>query len=134
MSGRRRGGGRPSCRRHEVPLLHEISAQEERVGQANVAELVGQQAMGALACKMGGALWESMDILRVENQVQAQDAEAGQSFLKTKFFRSNSDEFLGDPKEPLKLDDWLKQMMKTFEILGIEDDRLRVTLASFQLK
>ncbi|KAF5934503.1 hypothetical protein HYC85_030674 [Camellia sinensis] len=65
-----------------------------------------------------------------ENQV----AEAGPSFLKREFFRSNSDEFLGDPKEPLKDDEWLEQMEKTFEMLGIEDGALKVTLASFQLK
>ena len=46
----------------------------------------------------------------------------------------NLDEFLGDLKEPLKVDEWLEQMTKTFEMLGIEDGGLRVTLASFQLK
>ena len=81
----------------------EVPAQQEGVGQANVAEPVGQQAMGALAREMAGALRESMDILRAENQVQAHVAEAGPSFLKREFFRSNPDEFVGDPKEPLKL-------------------------------
>lgn len=41
---------------------------------------------------------------------------------------------MGDPKEPLKADVWLEQMMKTFEMLGIKDGGLRVTLTSFQLK
>ncbi|XP_028062320.1 uncharacterized protein LOC114265704 [Camellia sinensis] len=83
---------------------------------------------------MAGALQQSMDILRVENQVQAQIAEAGLSFLKREFFQSNPDEFLGDPKELLKVDEWLEQMVKIFKMLGIEDDGLRVTLESFQLK
>lgn len=64
--------------------------------------------MGALACEMARALRESMDILRAENQVQAQVAEAGPSFLKREFFQFNLDEFLGDPKEPLKADEWLE--------------------------
>ena len=41
---------------------------------------------------------------------------------------------MGDPKEPLKADEWLEQMTKTFEMLGIEDGGLKVTSASFQLK
>ena len=90
--------------------------------------------MGALAREIAGALRESMDILKAENQVQAHVAKAGPSFLKREFFRSNPDEFVGDPKEPLKADEWLEQMMKTFEMLCIKDGALRVTLASFQLK
>ena len=73
---------------------------QEGVGQANVAEPAGQQAMGALAQEIAGAL----GILRAENQV----AEAEPSFLKREFFRSNLDEFVGDPKEPLKADEWLE--------------------------
>lgn len=43
MLGRGRGSGRHDRpRRHEVPLLEEILAQEEGVGQANMAEPVGQ--------------------------------------------------------------------------------------------
>ena len=71
-----------------------------------------------------------MGILRAGNQA----AEAGPSFLKREFFRSNPNEFIGDPKEPLKADEWLEQMSKTFEMLGIVDGALKVTLASFQLK
>ncbi|GMP35335.1 hypothetical protein CsSME_00007809 [Camellia sinensis var. sinensis] len=122
--GRGCGGRRGRPRRQDMPIPDEIPAKQE----------VGQQAMGALAREMAGALREFMDILRSENQVQAHIAEAGPSFLKREFFRSNPDEFLGDPKEPLKADEWLEQMMKTFEMLGIEDEGLRVTLASFQLK
>lgn len=117
-----------------MPISDEISAQDEGVGQANMAEPVGQQAMGALAREMAGALRESMDILRAENQVQAHTAEAGLSILNRELFGSNLDEFLGDPKELLKADEWLEQMTKTFEMLGIEDGGLRVTLVSFQLK
>ncbi|KAF5934530.1 hypothetical protein HYC85_030701 [Camellia sinensis] len=121
--GRGARRGRPA--RQEVPLQGEIPAVQEGVGQANVAEPVGQQAMGALAREIAGAL----GILRAGNQA----AEAGPSFLKREFFRSNPDEFIGDPKEPLKADEWLEQMSKTFEMLGIEDGALKVTLASFQL-
>ncbi|KAF5932543.1 hypothetical protein HYC85_028714 [Camellia sinensis] len=59
-------------------------------------------------------------------------AAAGPSFLKRKFFRSNSNEFFGDPKEPLQADEWLEQMMKTFEILGIEDNGLRIELSPIE--
>ena len=47
--------------------------------------------------------------------------------MKREFFRSNPDEFIGYPKEPLQADEWLEQMRKTFEILGIEDRALKVT-------
>ncbi|XP_028081041.1 dnaJ homolog subfamily B member 5-like [Camellia sinensis] len=63
------GGRRDRPRRQEMPIPDDIPAQEEGVSQANVAELVSQQAMDALAREMAGALRESMDILRVENQV-----------------------------------------------------------------
>ncbi|KAF5932581.1 hypothetical protein HYC85_028752 [Camellia sinensis] len=122
--GRGARRGRPA--RQGVPLQGEIPAVQEGVGQANVAEPVGQQAMSALAREIAGAL----GILRAGNQA----AEVGPSFLKREFFRSNPDEFVGDPKEPLKADEWLEQMGKTFEMLGIEDGALKVTLASFQLK
>ncbi|KAF5933551.1 hypothetical protein HYC85_029722 [Camellia sinensis] len=123
----RRGRGRRGRRgRQEVPVPDDVPALQEGVGQANVAEPAGQQAMGTLAQEIARAL----GILRAENQV----AEAGPSFLKREFFRSNPDEFVGDPKEPLKADEWLEQMEKTFEMLGIEDGALKVTLASFQLK
>ena len=123
MSGCGRGGsrrGRP--RRHEVPIPDDISTQEEGVGQSNVVNPVGQQAMGVLAREMAGALRECMDILKAENQVQVQVTEVGPSFLKREFFQSNPDEFLGDPKEPLKVDEWLEHIVKTVETLDIEDD------------
>ena len=109
-------------------------SQQEGVGQANVADPVGQQAMGALAREIAGALRESMGILRAENPVQAQVVDAGPSFLKREFFRSNPVEFIGDPKEPRKADEWLEQMTKTFDMISIEDAALKATLASFQLK
>ena len=53
-----------------------------------------------------------MDILRAENPVQAQVqapvVDVGPSFQKREFFRSNPDEYVGDPKEPLKADEWLE--------------------------
>ena len=52
-----------------MPIPDKISTQLEGVGQANVAEPVGQQAMGALSHEMAGALRESMGILRAENHV-----------------------------------------------------------------
>ena len=135
MSGRGRGRGRRGRPgRQEVPVPEEIPAVQEGVGQANVAEPVGQQAMGALAREIAGAFRESVGILRAENQARVVVADAGPSFLKREFFRSNPDEFVGDPKEPLKADEWLEQTTKTFEMLGIEDEGLKVTLASFQLK
>ena len=42
MSGRGRGGRRGRPRRQEIPIPDEIPAQEEGVGQANVAELIEQ--------------------------------------------------------------------------------------------
>ena len=44
---------------------------------------------------------------------------------KKEFFRTNLDIFVADPKEPLKADEWLEQMVKTFDMLDIEDDALR---------
>ena len=63
MSGRGRGARRGRPARQEVPVQGEISAMQEGVGQANVAEPVGQQAMGALAREIAGAL----GILRAGN-------------------------------------------------------------------
>lgn len=41
---------------------------------------------------------------------------------------------MGDPTELLKANEWLEQTVKTFEMLDIEDNALKVILASFQLK
>ena len=91
-----------------MPIPDEIPVQQEGIGQAIVAELVGQHVMGALAREMAGALRESVGILKTENQAQAHVVEAGPSFLKREFFWSNPDEFVGDPKEPRKADKWLE--------------------------
>ena len=56
MSGRGRGGRRGRPRRQEMPIPEEIPAQQKGVRQANMAEPVGQQAIGALAREMAGAL------------------------------------------------------------------------------
>ena len=110
-----------------MPLPDDIPAQQERVGQANVAEPAGQEAMGALARGIADALRESVGIFRAENPVQAQVVEAGPFFLKREFFRSNPDEFIRDPNEIPKADEWLEQLSKTFKMLGIEDEVLKVT-------
>ena len=73
MSGRGRGARRGRPARQEVPLADDIPAVQEGVGQVNVAEPGGQQAMGALAREIAGAL----GILRAGNQA----SEAGPSFL-----------------------------------------------------
>ena len=80
MSGRGRGARRGRPARQEVPLQGEIPAVQEGVGQANVAEPVGQQAMGALARKIARAFREFVGILRAENPVQAQVVDVGPSF------------------------------------------------------
>ena len=107
-----RGRGRRGRRgRQEMPLPDDIPAQQEGVGQANVAEPAGQEATGALGRVIAETLRESVGIFRAKNPVQtpvqAQAVEAGHSFLKREFFGSNPDEFVGDPKEPLKADEWL---------------------------
>lgn len=71
MSGRRRSGRHGRPRRQDMPIPDDIPVLEESVGQANMAKPVVQQAIGALAYVMVGALRESMDILKAENQVQA---------------------------------------------------------------
>ena len=71
MSGRGRGGRRGRPRRQEMPIPDDISAQQEGVGQANVAAPASQQAMDALARGIADALRESMGILRAEVPVQA---------------------------------------------------------------
>ncbi|KAF5932832.1 hypothetical protein HYC85_029003 [Camellia sinensis] len=138
-SGGRRGRGRQGV--HGVSV-HEVPVQEEGLGQANMAEHVGQAeapgqagqaAMGALAREMAGALRESMNILRVETQARENVVETRASFLTREFLWAKPEEFHGGPK-PTKADEWLEQTVKTFEMLHIEDSELRVTLASYYLK
>ncbi|XP_028070173.1 uncharacterized protein LOC114272654 [Camellia sinensis] len=85
--------------------------------------------MGALAREMAGALRESMNLLRVENQARENTVESRASFLTREFLRAKPDEFYGGP-EPKKVDEWLEQTVKTFEMLHIDDSELRVTLAN----
>ena len=71
MSGRGRGRGRRGRPgRQKVPVPEEIPVVQEGIGQANVAEPVGQQAMGAVAREIAGAFREAVGILRAENQAQ----------------------------------------------------------------
>ena len=84
-SGRDGRHGRARRGVHKVPV-HRVPVQEEgfgqanmaeQAGQANVAEQVGQAgqtAMGALAREMTGALRESINLLRVENQARENTA------------------------------------------------------------
>ncbi|XP_028108053.1 uncharacterized protein LOC114306930 [Camellia sinensis] len=89
--------------------------------------------MGVLAREMAEALRESMDILREKKAARTIEGEPRVLFLKKEFFHSNPVEFLGGAK-PLKADERLKQITKSFEILDIRDGELRVALASYQLK
>ncbi|XP_028105921.1 uncharacterized protein LOC114304978 [Camellia sinensis] len=93
----------------------------------------GQATMGALAREMARALRESMNILRAETQARENVVETRASFFTREFLRAKPDEFYGGP-EPKKVGEWLKQIVKTFEMLHIEDSELRVTLASYYLK
>ena len=82
---------------------------------------------------MAGALRVSMNILRAKNQARENAVETRASFLTREFLRAKLDEFHGSP-ERKKADEWLEQIVKTFEMLHIEDSELRVTLASYYLK
>ncbi|XP_028070168.1 uncharacterized protein LOC114272647 [Camellia sinensis] len=105
----------------------------EQVGQAEVSGQAGQAVMGALALEMVGALRESMNILRAETQARENVAETRASFLTREFLRAKPDEFHGG-LDPKKADEWLEQTVKAFDMLHIDDDELRVTLASYYLK
>ena len=63
--------------------------------------------MGALAREMEGALRESMNLFRVENQARENTVESRASFLTREFLRAKPDEFHGGP-EPKKADEWLE--------------------------
>ncbi|XP_028085594.1 uncharacterized protein LOC114286618 [Camellia sinensis] len=82
---------------------------------------------------MAGALRGSMNLLRVENQARENIIETRAAFLTREFLRTKPDEF-HKGSEPKKSDEWLKQTIKTFEMLHIDDSELRVTLASYYLK
>ncbi|XP_028087706.1 uncharacterized protein LOC114288403 [Camellia sinensis] len=70
-----------------------------------------------------------MNLLRAENQAR----ENATGFLTREFLRAKPDKFFGG-HEPKKVDEWFKKIVKTFEMLHIEDSELRVTLASYYLK
>ena len=53
--------------------------------------------------------------------------------LTKEFFRSGPPEFVGEAK-PLEAESWLEQITKTLDMLRVEDEELRVSLATFQLK
>ncbi|XP_028062974.1 uncharacterized protein LOC114266285 [Camellia sinensis] len=89
--------------------------------------------MGSLAREMVEALRESMNILRVQNQARENSIETRASFLIREFLRAKPDEFYSGP-EPKKADKWFEQTVKTFKMLHIKDNELRVTLTSYYLK
>ncbi|XP_028085074.1 uncharacterized protein LOC114286177 [Camellia sinensis] len=133
MSGRARAWGRPQRSGRNIPAQPEIPPQEVGVGQNNVPAPPAQGAMGVLAREMAGALRESMEMLRAEQVARTIEGEMRASFLKKEFFRSNPAEYNGEP-DPMKADEWLEQIIKSFEILDIRENELRVALAAYQLK
>ncbi|XP_028109994.1 uncharacterized protein LOC114308591 [Camellia sinensis] len=134
MSGRGSGGrGRPRKGRRASPAPQDHPPQEEGVGQNNAAVPPAQDAIGALAREMAGAFPESMEILRAEQAARTIEEETQVSFLKKEFFRSNPTEYSGEPNL-MKVDEWLEQIVKSFQILDINDGELRVALVAYQLK
>ncbi|CAL5392813.1 unnamed protein product [Camellia sinensis] len=61
------------------------------------------------------------------------NGESRVSFLKKEFLRSNPVEYSSE-LNPMKVDKWLEEIVKSFEILDINDGELRVALAVYQLK
>ncbi|XP_028084147.1 uncharacterized protein LOC114285297 [Camellia sinensis] len=53
--------------------------------------------------------------------------------LTKEFLRSNPPEFLGEARS-LEAESWLEQITKTLDMLRVEDEGLRVSLATFLLK
>ncbi|XP_028124242.1 uncharacterized protein LOC114321257 [Camellia sinensis] len=133
MSGCDRGHGRPSRGSQDMLAQQDLPFQEEEVGQNDVAVPLAQDAIGALAPEKVGALRESMEILQAKQAAMTIEGETQVSFLKKKFFRSNPAEFSGGP-DSIKVDEWLKQIIRSFVILDIRDRELRVVLAAYQLK
>ncbi|XP_028083789.1 uncharacterized protein LOC114285009 [Camellia sinensis] len=82
---------------------------------------------------MAGTLRESMNILRAENQTWENAVETRANFLTREFLQAKSDEFHGG-LEPKKAYELLEQTVKTFEMLHIEDSKLRLTLVIYYLK
>ncbi|CAL5390446.1 unnamed protein product [Camellia sinensis] len=74
--------------------------------------------------------WKSSEPSKWQGQIEG---ESRVSFLKKEFFRSNPVEYSSE-LNPMKVDKWLEQIVKSFEILDINDGELRVALAMYQLK
>ncbi|XP_028119918.1 uncharacterized protein LOC114317416 [Camellia sinensis] len=89
--------------------------------------------MGTLAREMARALREAMEILRVEQVARTIEGETRASFLKKEFFQSNPSKYNSEP-DPMKANEWLEQLVKSFEILDIPENELRVALAAYHLK
>ncbi|KAF5932492.1 hypothetical protein HYC85_028663 [Camellia sinensis] len=105
-----RMSGRSAGRGITVPLVPAVAASA--VGE-DVAHEIVRAVQDALARTEGGS---------------------GHALKLTKeFFRSNPPEFVGEAK-PLEAESWLEQITKTLDMLRVEDEELRVSLATFQLK
>ena len=74
-----------------------------------------------------------MNILRAKKAKRATVGETRSSSLANEFFNSKPMKFYGWAN-PLQVDKWLEQTVKTFEVFHIVDDELRVPLEAFQLK
>ncbi|XP_028114607.1 uncharacterized protein LOC114312571 [Camellia sinensis] len=73
-------------------------------------------------------------VIAVQDALACNEGDNGRTLKLTKgFFRSNPPEFLGEAR-PLEAESWLEQITKTLDILRVEDEGLRVSLATFQLK
>ncbi|XP_028100388.1 uncharacterized protein LOC114299749 [Camellia sinensis] len=80
---------------------------------------------------MTGAVRESMDILRAKQVARTVKGETRTFFLKNEFFRSNPTKFSGE-LDLMKADEWLEQIVKSFEILHIYKGEIWVALATYQ--
>ncbi|KAF5934439.1 hypothetical protein HYC85_030610 [Camellia sinensis] len=70
----------------------------------------------------------------VQDALARTEGGSGHALKLTKeFFRSGTPEFVGEAK-PLEAESWLEQITKTLDMLRVEDEELRVSLATFQLK
>ncbi|XP_028102191.1 uncharacterized protein LOC114301429 [Camellia sinensis] len=70
----------------------------------------------------------------VQDALARNEGDNGRTLKLTKeFLRSNPPEFLREER-PLEVESWLEQITKTLAMLRVEDEGLRVSLATFQLK
>ncbi|KAF5932586.1 hypothetical protein HYC85_028757 [Camellia sinensis] len=88
----------------------------------------------AVAASAVGEVVASEIVRAVQDALARTEGGSGHALKLTKeFFRSGPPEFVGEAK-PLKAESWLEQITKTLDMLRVEDEELRVSLATFQLK